>query len=164
MKKEIEKYKKISAGFIKDFSYIRFVIIVIDSGGYLDNSKNVKKIDKATREDLNEINNLYKNILKSISRDDFNKIEKKTIQITENFIKNISNRADIENIFVLLFAIYVLKYRFYMFKNKKVSDDLAKIVEKKRLVRLIKNLSKTLPENRSIHIEVNLAKKISIAF
>jgi len=164
MKKEIKEYQNLSSGFIKDFSYIRFVIDVINSGNFLQRSDNESEIMKSIRSDFSEINHLYMKTLNLISMSDFKKLKKNTMQISDSFIKIIKKRDDIEDILVELFAIYVLKYRFFMFKNKKVSDDLLSIVLNVRLIRLIKNISKEIQTYNGVPVqmEIDLAKNISI--
>lgn len=162
------KFTTCSAGMIKDLSLIKFAITVLNSGSYEKSDKNeLTEQNKKISIDIQNINSEFALLLITISKKDKVKIEKKYNKVLNYFIRKTLAAKDVDNVAVELFAAYILKYRFSMFKSKTIDSSFNSIVERARLNNIIKNVitdCKIENEDREFSFEIELAKDISKVF
>lgn len=150
------------SGFITDLSYIKFTLIVFNSGEYHNDENN--KISENIKKEIENIQNQYTKIIAHLSRKELKKVDDKTNKILHYFIKKTTAARDIDNVAVEVFAAFILKYRFSWFRKKPINKILDAITNKTYIINLIKNISLTIKEDRKITTEIHLARDIAKAF
>lgn len=148
--------------FYIDLSYIKFIIIVFNSGKYQDTTIEEQEINNQIENDIQFIKNEYNKIIRLLSKTQIKKVDDISNKIVKHFIKQTTAAEDIDNIAVELFAAFILKYRFGMFRKKPIHKLLENITNKERTVNLIKMTSSVI--TRNYDFEVDLAKNISRAY
>lgn len=152
----------LSSGFLIDLSYIKFIIIVFNSGKYQDANIQKQDINNQIENDIQFIKNEYNKIIHLLSKTQIKKVDDTSNKIVKHFIKQTTAAKDIDNIAVELFAAFILKYRFGMFRKKPIHKLLENITNKERTVNLIKMTSSVI--TRNYDFEVDLAKNIAKAY
>jgi hypothetical protein len=149
-----------SSGFLKDLAYIRFSILIFNTG----EDDKAKEQSEPIQKFIKQLRSNYDLLASKLSKNDLKKVDKHHKKILDFFIKKTVAAPDVDNIAVELLATFILKYRFSMFRKKVLDASLVQIIDKKEILELIKEVMLTIEKDRNVSFEISLAKEISKAY